>query len=93
MSPGTIILLNGASSSGKSSILKELQSVLVEPYLSIGLEKSICLLPSRCLDRPLWDDVMGLADRTGASRHVLAAGMHQAIAASVQNTPQLLLPA
>jgi chloramphenicol 3-O phosphotransferase len=79
--PGTIILLNGASSSGKTSILAELQNLLIEPYLNAGLDKFIWMLPNRYLDRPLWDDVLGLADRAGVAGHILVAGMHQAIAA------------
>ena len=39
MLPGTIILLNGASSSGKTSILKALQDILEEPYVDAGLDK------------------------------------------------------
>jgi chloramphenicol 3-O-phosphotransferase len=39
MSPGMIILLNGASSSGKTSILKDLQDILEEPYVDAGLDK------------------------------------------------------
>jgi chloramphenicol 3-O phosphotransferase len=78
---GTIILLNGASSSGKTSILIELQKMLVEPYLNAGLDKFLWMLPSRYLDRPLWDDVLGLADRAGAAGNRLISGMHQAIAA------------
>lgn len=38
MNPGTFIILNGASSSGKSSLLKELQNTLDEPYLNAGLD-------------------------------------------------------
>jgi len=39
MPPGTIVLLNGVSSSGKTSILKALQGILEEPYLDAGLDK------------------------------------------------------
>jgi chloramphenicol 3-O phosphotransferase len=81
MTPGTIILLNGASSSGKSSIVKALQDNLEEPYVDAGLDKFLWMLPARYLERPLWDEVLGLADRAGPLGHQLVSGMHQAIAA------------
>ncbi|MHA1419054.1 MAG: chloramphenicol phosphotransferase CPT family protein [Candidatus Heimdallarchaeaceae archaeon] len=36
---GSIILLNGVSSSGKTTIAKSLQEIMGEPYLIIGLDK------------------------------------------------------
>ncbi len=81
MEPGKIVILNGASSSGKTCILKELQDLLEEPYLNAGIDKFIWMLPSRYLDRPLWDDVLGLADHAGKAGQTLFSGMHHAIAA------------
>lgn len=34
-----VIILNGASSSGKSSIAKELQALLPQYYLHLGIDK------------------------------------------------------
>ncbi len=79
-SAGTIIILNGASSSGKTSILRTLQNLLPEPYLDAGIDKFIWMLPKRYLDRPLWDDVLGLAIQPGETGRRLFSGMHQAIA-------------
>ncbi len=79
--PGTIILLNGASSSGKTSILRTLQDMLSKPYLDAGIDKFIWMLPKRYLDRPLWDDVLGLAVQPGETGRRLFSGMHGAIAA------------
>ncbi len=81
MMAGTIIILNGTSSSGKTSIVKALQSVLEEPYVDAGLDKFLWMLPDRYLERPLWDEVLGLAHQAGPVGHRLVAGMHQAIAA------------
>lgn len=81
MEPGKIIFLNGASSSGKTSILNELQDLLTEPFLNAGIDKFIWMLPDRYLERPLWDDVLGLADHAGLAGHTLFTGMHRAIAA------------
>ena len=80
MTPGNIIILNGTSSSGKTCIVHALQQVLVEPYLEFGLDKFIFMLPERYLERPLWDEVLGLASRAGPLGHQLVSGMHQAAA-------------
>lgn len=81
MTPGTIILLNGTSSSGKTSIVRALQEIFEEPFLVAGIDKLIWMLPRRYLDRPLWDEVLGLATEAGVVGRRLASGMHQAIAA------------
>jgi len=85
MKPGTIILLNGTSSSGKTSIVRALQNMLEEPYLEAGIDKFIWMLPPRYLERPLWDDVLGLASQAGETGHTLVLGMHQAIEALAQS--------
>ena len=79
MTPGTVIFINGTSSSGKTSIVHALQDLLAEPYLEAGIDKFIFMMPERYLDRPLWDDVLGLAVKAGASGHLLFSGMHRAI--------------
>lgn len=40
-----IILLNGPSNSGKSELAKELQRLLPEPFLTIGLEEFMQMVP------------------------------------------------
>jgi len=80
MTAGKIIILNGTSSSGKTSILHALQNIMSEPYLDAGIDKFIWMLPERYLERPLWDDVLGLATTAGEAGHHLMHGMHQAIA-------------
>jgi chloramphenicol 3-O phosphotransferase len=81
---GTIIVLNGTSSSGKTSILKALQDQLQEPYLDMGIDRFIWMMPRRYLDRPLWDDVLGKAAQAGSSGMILFSGMHHAIAAAAR---------
>ncbi|HSL45598.1 MAG TPA: AAA family ATPase [Anaerolineales bacterium] len=80
----TIIFLNGTSSSGKTSILKALQDQLPDPFLDMGIDRFIFMLPKRYLNRPLWDDVLGKAIEPGAAGRVLFSGMHHAIAAVAQ---------
>lgn len=41
-----IIILNGASSSGKSSILKELQLLFPEPYIGMGVDRFMSMVSS-----------------------------------------------
>lgn len=81
ITPGNILILNGASSSGKTCILEELQTLLTEPYLNAGIDKFIWMLPERYLDRPLWDNVLGRATQAGEMGLHLFSGMHRAIAA------------
>jgi chloramphenicol 3-O phosphotransferase len=50
-----------------------------EPYLDVGIDKFIWMLPGRYLERPLWDDVLGLAITAGETGHRLMHGMHLAI--------------
>jgi chloramphenicol 3-O phosphotransferase len=81
MTTGEIIILNGTSSSGKSSIVKVLQEILDEPFLDAGIDKFIWMLPRRYLNQPLWDEVLGLATEAGPVGHRLMSGMHNTIAA------------
>ena len=78
--PGTIVILNGASSSGKTTLLELLQERLEPAYLNAGIDKFIWMLPERWLERPLWDDVLGLATKAGEAGQRLFSGMHHAIA-------------
>jgi chloramphenicol 3-O phosphotransferase len=45
VNPGKIIFLNGVSSSGKSTLAKELQKRLAEPFLHLRLDDFIGMLP------------------------------------------------
>lgn len=49
MTPGQIILLNGTSSSGKSTLARALQDVLDEPYLHTGIDHFLERYPSRLI--------------------------------------------
>jgi len=92
MDKGTVIILNGTSSSGKTSIVKALQEVLDEPYLDAGIDKFLFMLPKRYLNEPLWHQVFdylyadpinrtGLSIKAGPVGHRVIAGMHHSIAA------------
>ena len=79
MKPGKIIFINGTSSSGKTSIVHAFQNSIPEMYIECGIDKFIWMMPGRYLERPLWDDVLGLANKAGKTGHQLVRGMHKAI--------------
>lgn len=86
----TVVFINGTSSSGKTSLLKLLQKKLPEPFLDMGIDKFIWMLPGRYLDRPLWDDVLGKAVHPGPVGWSLFSGMHHAIAAAASRGNNIL---
>lgn len=79
-----LIMLNGTSSSGKSSILARLQATLDGPYLEAGIDKFLFMLPGRYLAHPLWEQVLGPGSRAGPVGQTLFSGMHHALAALVR---------
>ncbi len=90
MTTGTVIFINGASSSGKTSLVKALQKALEQPFLDMGIDRFIFMLPERYLDRPLWDKVLGRAVCAGDVGQVLIPGMHHAIAAAARTGLNIL---
>ncbi len=93
-SPGTVIVLNGPSAVGKSSIQREIQDSFEEPYLAIGIDQLMLhMVPDRYLLREVPDrrDVLWAEtskDAEGAPLHHLyfgpkgyrfLSGMHHAI--------------
>ena len=81
MKTGTIIFLNGTSSSGKSSIAKALQQILDTPALHVEIDTFTQMLPEGFLETA----VPELRRETAAR---LVSGFHHAVAAlaSVGNT-------
>ena len=86
--PGTILILNGVSSSGKTSILKAFQDMAPEAYLDMGIDKFLWMLPWRYLNTKQWSEVVTYkynADETIAEVHAtdygnrLISGMHHSI--------------
>lgn len=72
-----LILLNGTTSSGKSSIVKCLREKLSAPYLEMGLDKFLYMLPDQYLKQPLWGQVWGHSKCAGDIGNKLMSGMHQ----------------
>lgn len=50
--PAKIVLLNGAGSSGKSSIARELQKIASRPFLHVQMDTFIDMLPEALQDHP-----------------------------------------
>lgn len=48
MSTAQVIVLNGGSSSGKSSIARCLQELLPDPWLTLGADTLVDALPPPC---------------------------------------------
>ncbi len=89
---GRIILLNGTSSSGKTTLVRALQAVLLDPWLEIGIDRFVFALPRQYRDQPLWSEVFryvrepgAAADRftieTGPLGERIVSGMHRTVAA------------
>ena len=89
---GRVILLNGTSSSGKTTLVRALQATLPDPWLEIGIDRFVFALPKAYLDQPLWSEVFryvrpeGRDDgpfriETGPLGRRLVAGMHRTVAA------------
>ena len=57
MTAGRLIVVDGASSSGKTTLVRELQRRWDGPLVDAGLDRFLWMLPSRYLDVPLWREV------------------------------------
>jgi chloramphenicol 3-O phosphotransferase len=89
---GRVIVLNGTSSSGKSTLAKALQAALPDPWLVIGIDTFVFALPRRYLDQPGWSEVFRYVRpddategpfriETGPLGQTLVSGMHRSVAA------------
>jgi chloramphenicol 3-O phosphotransferase len=89
---GRIIVLNGTSSSGKSTLLRALQARLDGAWLGVGIDTVVFALPKRYLDQPGWSEVFRYVEaepgahglfriETGELGERLVAGLHGMVAA------------
>ncbi len=92
--PGTVIILNGPSSVGKSSIIKAFQAKQPTPWLGTGIDHLyVGVIPQQWLDdKPEHDAMMKVVTTHDAKGKIMTAvfgpegqkvirGMHRAIAA------------
>ena len=54
LTAGRILMLNGTSSSGKTTIVRALQSRLAELWLEMGIDRFAYALPGRVRGEPTW---------------------------------------
>jgi chloramphenicol 3-O phosphotransferase len=94
LASGRVVVLNGTSSSGKSTLAKALQARLDEPWLLVGIDTVVFALPGAWLDPPRWADVFRYVEpaagapagvtfriETGPLGLRLVDGLHRAVAA------------
>ena len=98
-----IILLNGTSSAGKTTIARELQLRLPEPYLHVGIDHFFRMLPPRYLGDapPAEQGFRWVPPPTGSDAGVrieigpvgqrLIAGYHRAVAALAAASNHLIV--
>lgn len=104
---GIIIILNGPSASGKSSIQKELASLFDKPYLKIGIDNFfVGVLPEKYIFGPLPENpedivMKGTATQDengplfklefGPEGEKIISGMHHAIAAYAKQANNIIV--
>ena len=90
MPTGRVIVLNGTSSSGKSTLMRALQARLDGAWLGVGIDTVVFALPKRYLDQPLWSEVFRYVDaepgaeapfriETGDLGQQLVDGLHRMV--------------
>ncbi len=102
MTEGRIILLNGASSSGKSTIAKELQSLLKDPHMHLGIDTVFGMIPPKCkcrypsrLQAFTWVPMHKNAPEVGITvsplGHKIIRGFHRACATFCESGLNLII--
>lgn len=86
----TILVLNGTSSSGKTTLAKAMQQQFDSPYLLSGIDKYVFMLPGKYLNQPLWSSIFryryaedGTIEsiETGVLGNQLISAMHHSVKA------------
>ena len=80
MKNGRVILFNGTSSSGKTTLAKALQEKLTEPFMYVSLDGFFHLYPERFLNPTSQAE----ADIITALVPAVISGMHRSVAALAQ---------
>lgn len=91
MAIGRVIVLNGTSSSGKSTLTRALQARLDGAWLGVGIDTMVFALPKAYLDPPLWREVFRYVEaepgatapfriETGELGFRLVDGLHRMVA-------------
>jgi len=96
---GRVIILNGTSSSGKSTLVAAIQDLAPTPWLALGIDAFLAGLPSR-YQRGAWPELFsydftdtGEIDRVkaGPLAHRLVHAMHRAVAVTSATGTSILV--
>jgi chloramphenicol 3-O phosphotransferase len=82
--PGRVLVLNGTSSSGKTSLAKALQAILPEPHQHVQLDAFRAMEPTG-----YWDELDN--DTAKVRIAALCHAMHAAVAAFARNGQHVIL--
>ena len=74
---GKVVFLNGASSSGKTTLAKQLQEMLDEPYLRFSIDEFLRMLPEAYISGRKVPELPSVVP-------TVASGMHRCIAAAAE---------
>ena len=94
-----VIILNGTSSAGKSSLARALQAVAAQPFLHVQMDTFLEMMPPRCADNPEGLQILPLEGvdppevmiRTGPYAARVLRGMRHAIAAMANEGINLIV--
>jgi chloramphenicol 3-O phosphotransferase len=87
MKAGHVILLNGTSSSGKTTIARALQEKLREPYMYVSIDDFFHLYPERFLNPTSREEANALARLIPA----VVSGFHRSIASIAQSGNNIIV--
>jgi chloramphenicol 3-O phosphotransferase len=87
MKNAQIILLNGTSSSGKTTIARALQEILTEPYMYVSIDDFFHMYPERFLNPTSQQEAVVLARLVPA----VISGLHKAVACLAQSGNNILV--
>jgi len=87
MKNGHVILLNGTSSSGKTTIAKALQEKLTEPYMYVSIDDFFHMYPERFLNPTSREEATVLARLIPA----VLSGLHRSVGSLAQSGNNVLV--
>jgi chloramphenicol 3-O phosphotransferase len=89
--PGRVVILNGGSSSGKTTLARALQSALPQPWLLLGIDLMIWTMPPEMINHPDGLSVREGVITRGAPFLVLYEGFQRGVAAMARSGVNVLI--
>ena len=87
MNSGDIILLNGTSSSGKTTIARTLQEKLTQAYMYVSVDDFFHMYPERYLNPTNQDEALVLANLIPS----VVSGFHKSVAALARSGNNIIV--